>query len=78
MVYEKECVECGKIIDFGGEDPEKLPDNAIEFNDDIYCRECVKRFVEFGTGDIIGRIKQIEEAIENIEDELGLQKHLEI
>lgn len=78
MVYEKECVECGKMIDFGGRDPERLPDNAIEFNGDIYCKECVKKFVEFGTGNLLERIQGIESALEDIEDELGLERHLEI
>jgi len=78
MVYEKKCAECGKMIDFGGKDPERLPENAIEFNDEIYCRECVKRFVEFGTGDLLGLIQEIQGAIEDIEDELGLERHLEI
>lgn len=78
MVYEKECVECGKMIDFGGRDRGRLPDNAIEFNGDIYCKECVKNFVEFGTGNLLERIKQIESAIEDIEDELGLERHLEL
>lgn len=78
MVYEKKCVECGKLIDFGGEDPERLPENAIEFDGEIYCRECVKNFVEFGTGNLLERIEQIESAIDEIEEELGLERHLEL
>ncbi|MFB6190746.1 MAG: hypothetical protein ABEJ91_04215 [Candidatus Nanohaloarchaea archaeon] len=77
MVYEKKCSECGKMIDFGGEDPDRLPDNAIEFDGDIYCKDCVKEFVQFGTGDVMARIREIEDAIEKIEDELDLERHLE-
>lgn len=76
MVYEKKCVECDKIIDFGGEDDGRLPENAIEFNGDIYCKECVRDFVEFGTGDILDRIGQLEQGIKDIKDELGLEKNL--
>lgn len=76
MVYEKKCVECDKILDFGGEDDGRLPDNAMEFNGKIYCRECVQEFVEFGTGDILNRIAQIEEAMEDLQEELGMEKTL--
>lgn len=76
MVYEKKCTNCGKIIDFGGEDKGRLPDNAVEFDDKIYCRECVKAFVEFGTGDIIGRISSIESEMKKIKDELGMERTL--
>jgi hypothetical protein len=80
MVYEKKCSECGKIIDFGGEDPEEneykkdLPDNAMRFNDNLYCRECVKKFVEFGTGSILDRIGELEENLDDIRKELGMEK----
>jgi hypothetical protein len=76
MVYEKKCSECDKIIDFGGEDPGRLPDNAVEFDDKIYCKECVKEFVEFGTGDILGQIQQLSESVEDIREELGMEKTL--
>lgn len=75
MVYEKKCVECGKVIDFGGKDRGNLPDNAMEFNGDIYCKECVKEFVEFGTGDILDRISFLEQQIKEMKEELGLEKH---
>lgn len=75
MVYEKKCSECGKMIDFGGRDPERLPENAVEFDDNIYCKECVKEFVEFGTGDIIERVMSMEEDLDRIKDELGIEKH---
>ncbi|MFB6214108.1 MAG: hypothetical protein ABEJ07_06120 [Candidatus Nanohaloarchaea archaeon] len=78
MVYEKECAECGKLIDFGGRDRERLPENAVEFDGKIYCRECVKDFVQFGTGDVMARIEKIEEALKEIEDELGLERHLDM
>lgn len=75
MVYEVKCVECGRILDFGGRKPDKLPENALEFNGDIYCRECVKNFVEFGTGDIIERIRNLEDKMDEMRDELGLERH---
>ena len=75
MVYEKKCVQCDKIIDFGGKDPGRLPDNAMEFNGNIYCRECVKQFVEFGTGDLIEYVLQLEQDMEEVKDALGLEKH---
>lgn len=75
MVYEIKCVECGKIIDFGGHKPEKLPEDALEFNGNIYCRECVKEFVEFGTGDILERVRGLEDKMEDMRDELGIEKH---
>lgn len=76
MVYETKCVVCDKILDFGGEDKDRLPENAIEFNGDIYCRDCVKNFVEFGTGDIIGRIDSIESDLKDIKEQLGMEKGL--
>lgn len=75
MVYEKKCVECGKIIDFGGKDRGRLPENAIEFNDDIYCKDCVQKFVRFGIGNVVERIEQLEDTMEDVRDELGLEKH---
>lgn len=82
MVYEKKCSECGKIIDFGGEDPEEnkykkdLPDNAMRFNEKLYCRECVKEFVEFGTGSILDRIEELEQNLDDIRKELGMEKSM--
>ncbi len=75
MVYEKKCSECGKILDFGGKEPRTLPDNAIEFDDKIYCKECVKEFVEFGTGDIMEVVSDMEDDLDRIKSELGLEKH---
>lgn len=80
MVYEKKCSECGKILDFGGEDPEKneyakdLPENAMRFNGNLYCRECVKNFVEFGTGSLLDRIEDLEKNLDDIRKELGMEK----
>jgi hypothetical protein len=83
MVYEKKCSECGKILDFGGEDPEEnekssvgLPDNAMRFNEKLYCRECVKEFVEFGTGSLMDRMNELEENLDDIREELGMEKNM--
>lgn len=74
MVYEKKCVQCGKMIDFGGRDPGNLPENAMEFNGDIYCRECVKEFVEFGAGEIIQHIEDLEDTMELVREEVGIEE----
>ncbi|MFQ3275059.1 MAG: hypothetical protein ACI9LV_000160 [Candidatus Nanohaloarchaea archaeon] len=83
MVYEKKCSECGKILDFGGEDPEEddytpegLPENAMRFNDKLYCKECVKEFVEFGTGSLMEKIQNLEESLNDIQKELGIEKNM--
>lgn len=84
MVYEIKCAQCDRVIDFGGEKPgegdfdrrDPLPENAMEFNGDIYCKECVKEFVEFGTGEIIERIERLEEAVNEMRIELGFEKTL--
>lgn len=75
MVYEKKCVQCDKMIDFGGKDNGRLPKNAMKFNGDIYCKECVKEFVEFGTGELADRIAYLEETMEEVKEALGLEKH---
>lgn len=77
MVYEKKCSECGDLIDFGGRDDGRLPDDAIEFDDNIYCKDCVKEFVEFGTGNILDRISFLEDKIDDMMQELGMEKTLE-
>lgn len=74
MVYEIECSQCGKMIDFGGEKPENLPKDAYEFNDNIYCRECVKEFVEFGTGELNERVASLEDDMEEVKKGMGIQE----
>lgn len=76
MVYEKKCVQCDKILDFGGKDKGRLPENAMKFNGDIYCKECVKDFVEFGTGELMDRIASLEEDMRKAREALGLEKSL--
>jgi len=72
MVYEVKCSNCGDILDFGGEDPDekfgegsKIPENAIEFDGEVYCRECVKELIHFGSQDILGRLTQLETKVNN-------------
>lgn len=67
MVYEVKCSNCGDILDFGGEDPsekfedgDKIPEDAIEFNDEVYCRSCVEEFIKFGSDDIEDRLQRLE------------------
>jgi len=83
MVYSKRCVNCDKLIDFGSTDPEKddltpneLPDNAMRFDGKLYCKECVKKFVQFGTGDLQSRIEFLEQKMEDVAEALGMQKTL--
>lgn len=79
MVYEVKCSECGKIIDFGGSEPsdfsaeEKLPEDAIEWQGDIYCKECVSEFVRFGVGEVEERLDKIEESLKEALKALGLE-----
>lgn len=75
MVYEVKCTNCGDILNFGGKDPEesysgesKIPENALEFDDEVYCRDCVKKFVKFGSQGLVERMEKLEKKIEN---ELG-------
>jgi len=75
MVYEKKCVECGKMLDFGGKDKGRLPENGLKFNGDIYCRECVQKFVQFGTGNVMDRLNSLESDMKDVKDEIGLEKH---
>ncbi len=84
MVYEVKCSECGKIMEFGGSKPgenefdnrDPLPEDAMKFNGQTYCRECVKEFVEFGTGDVKARIDQLEDTVKNLKQDLGFEKGL--
>lgn len=76
MVYEKKCVQCDKVLDFGGRDTGRLPENAMEFNGDIYCKGCVKKFVEFGTGELDDRLAIIEEDMRKVRETLGLEKSM--
>lgn len=78
MVYEIKCSQCGKLMDFGGEEPESpedLPENITEFQGDYFCRECVKQLIEFGSSDIVERVDRVEEQLERVRDELGMEKH---
>jgi len=72
MVYEKKCINCEKIIDFGGRDMGNLPEDAFEFKGEIYCRECVEEFVEFGAKNIEERIEELSNKMQEVSDQLGL------
>lgn len=74
MVYEKKCDECGKVLDFGGRDIQKGdPEDGISFDDKLYCRECVRRFVKFGTGNLKERIDRIVDVMEDMGYQLGME-----
>lgn len=80
MVYEIKCSECGKVIDFGGHEPsdfsgkDKLPENAIEFNDETYCRECIKELMEFGMQDLEDRVDYLEERLGDVLEAMGMEE----
>jgi hypothetical protein len=81
MVYEVKCDNCGQLLDFGGKDPEenefaphsKVPEDAVKFDDKVYCKGCVKKFVEAGIGDVEDRIKYLEDKMDDFEEEMNLQ-----
>jgi len=82
MVYEVRCDECGELIDFGGHSPEdrpvgdesETPDDAIEFDGSVYCRDCVENFIKFGIGDVTDRLVELEDQMKDVREELGLEK----
>jgi len=76
MVYEIKCHQCGKIIDFGGSGPAEIPDDAIEWDDNVYCRECVEEFVRLGVGDVKLRVTELEDAMDKVADTLGIEFNL--
>ena len=73
MVYEKKCSECGKVIDFGGREIGRLPENAIEFNGEIFCKECVRELIEFGAGGIMEKVEKLESHMEDVQFEMGIE-----
>jgi len=70
MVYQKKCSECGETLDIGGKDRGNLPENAIKFDEKLFCRDCVKTFVEFGTGDVMAEIQSLQEEVDDLKKEL--------
>ncbi|MFB6115783.1 MAG: hypothetical protein ABEK04_05885 [Candidatus Nanohalobium sp.] len=75
MVYEVKCSNCGDVLDFGGREPEdsfsegsKIPEDAIEFDDEVYCRSCVQELIEFGGKDFLERLEELER---EVNDKLG-------
>lgn len=80
MVWEVKCSNCDKIINWGGSEPaeydkeDKIPDDAIKFDDKVYCRHCVKKFVQFGVGDVEDRVSHIETRLEEVMKSVGMEK----
>lgn len=76
MVYTEKCDNCGKLLDFGGDEEEnELPNNAIEFDGSVYCRECVHELLEFG-GVSVKSILHLKKEIDAIKKEFGLPEDL--
>ena len=73
MVYEKKCSNCGKVLDFGGrENPNEKIENGIYFDDKLYCRECVNKLIEFGSGNIMKEIDDLKTKMQEVSEELGM------
>ena len=61
-------------MDFGGRKRnDKLPENAIKFDGKLYCRECVRELINFGSDDILERIDDLEDKIEDVGYEMGMK-----
>jgi hypothetical protein len=73
MVWEVECAECGDILEFGGSGEKEIPEDAIEWDGKVYCKSCVKKFVKLGVGDIQSRVDYIEETLDEVTDDLGIE-----
>lgn len=78
MAYEIKCSNCGQLIEFGGrESLERLPDHAIRFDGEVYCKKCVKEFVQFGTGDMRSEVDKLKSMMEDMAYELGMDFDLD-
>ena len=76
MVYEIKCSQCGKVIDFGGSGEPEIPDNAIEWNGEVFCEECVKEFVKLGVGDVKARVEKLELAMDQVSSAIDIDYNL--
>lgn len=80
MVWEVKCDNCGEIINWGGSEPSKydeegkIPEDAIKFDDKVYCQNCVKKLVQFGVGDVKDRIVHLEERMKEVMKAVGMEK----
>jgi hypothetical protein len=74
MVYEIKCSVCDKVIDFGsGEEPDRIPSDAIEWEDGYYCSACVKEFVRLGSDNLTERIDYLEDRLKEVSKDLGIE-----
>lgn len=73
MVYEIKCHQCDKIIDFGGSGPAEVPKDAIEWDGNVYCQNCVEEFVRLGVGDVRERLDYVEERMQEFSEALGIE-----
>lgn len=76
MVYEIKCHQCGSIIDFGGSGPAEIPEDAIEWDENVYCQKCVEEFVRLGVGDVRSRVTTLEDTMDKVADALGIEFEL--
>lgn len=86
MVWEVKCDNCGEIINFGGSEPSeygpdtpeeiKMTDEAIKFDGNTYCKDCVKKFVKFGVGDVEDRVDYLEDRLKEVMQAVGMEKNL--
>lgn len=77
MVYEIKCHQCGRIIDFGGSGPAEIPEDAIEWGDNVYCQQCVEEFVKLGVGDVRERLDYVEDRMREASEALGIDFELD-
>jgi len=73
MVYERKCGNCDQLIEFGGrESLENLPDNAIEFDGNIYCKKCVRELIQFGSDNVLDDVKELKKKAQKMVYQMGL------
>lgn len=77
MVWEVKCHQCGDILEFGGSGEKEIPEDAIEWDGNVYCKKCVEKFVKLGVGDIQARVDYLEETMQEVADNLGVEFDLQ-
>ena len=73
MVWEVKCHQCEEILEFGGSGEKEIPEDAIEWDGNVYCKSCVEQFVKLGVGDIQSRVDYLEETMQEVADDLGVE-----
>ena len=77
MVYEVKCSQCGDVLDFGGREPsggDNIPEDAIEFDGEVYCRDCVSELIDFGIEDLEERVDFLENRLGDVLEAMGMEE----